>query len=147
MRGRRRRARPCPAAIGPRDVSTPIDAPVRRRRCRSPRSPGSRSTPSASARARVAPRDVVVPGDAAARLVGRAEHRVAHVGRDVEDRAELAATSSGSSHSRVDAVEPVRVDPPHALAHVVQVVREVEHAALAEQQVVVELRPRALPTA
>src|SRR5262249_44704076 len=40
-------------------------------------------------RPRVAPGDVLVPGDPAARLERRAEHRVADVRRDVDDRADL----------------------------------------------------------
>ena len=42
----------------------------------------------------------------------------------------------------VDAVEPVRVDPALRLAHLAQVVGQVHHAALAEQDVVVQLLPR-----
>ena len=94
--------------------------------------------------ARVAPGDVLVAGDPAARLVGRAEHRVAHVGRDVEDRAELADRVRLEPLG-VDAVEPVRAHAPHAVADVLQRVRQVEHAALAEEQVVVELRLEPLP--
>ena len=95
-------------------------------------------------RPRVAPRDVVVLGDAAARLVGRAEDRVAHVGRHVDDRAQ-ALDVLGLEPLGVDAVEPVRVDPPHALADVVQVVGQVDDTALAEQQVVVELLGQPFP--
>ena len=93
---------------------------------------------------RIAPRDVVVLGDAAARLVGRAEDRVANVGRHVDDRTQ-ALDVLGLEPLGVDAVEPVRVDPPHALADVVQVVGQVDDAALAEQQVVVELLGQPFP--
>ena len=54
-------------------------------------------------------------------------------------------TSSGVEPFGVDAVQPVGVHPPHALAHVVQVVGQVQHAALAEQDVVVELLRQAFP--
>ena len=40
-------------------------------------------------RARIAPGDRIVPRDAAAPLQRRAEHRIAHVGRDVQGRAEV----------------------------------------------------------
>ena len=87
---------------------------------------------------RVAPRDVVVLGDPAARLVRRAEDRVADVGRDVDDRAE-ALDVLGREPFGVDAVESIGVDAAHALADVAQVVGQVHDAALAEEQVVVEL--------
>ena len=72
------------------------------------------STPRRSAPRRVAPRDLVVPRDAAPSLERGAVHRVAHVGGDVDDRAELARTSSGVQPLGVDAVQPVRVHPAHA---------------------------------
>jgi hypothetical protein len=87
---------------------------------------------------------VVVLGDAAARLVGRPEHGVAHVGRGVDDRADLPHAVGVQPHG-VDAVEPVRLDAAVALPHVAEVVREVEDAALAEQDVVVELLRQPLP--
>ena len=100
--------------------------------------------PEGVRRARVAPRDVVVLGDAAPRLVGRAEDRVADIRRHVDDRIQ-ALDVLGPKPLGVDAVQPVRVDPPHALADVVQVVGQVDDAALAEQQVVVELLGQPLP--
>src|SRR5262249_9157480 len=45
----------------------------------------------------------------------------------------------------VDAVQHVRLPAPTSVADVLQRVRQVEHAALAEEQVVVELRFEALP--
>ena len=132
-----------PAAIRPREVWTPVTRPpsmsmrghlgaldeVDAERVRGPR---------------VAPRDVVVLGDAATRLPRRAEDRVADVVRHVHDRAE-ALDVGRAQPLGVDAVEPVRVDPPLAFAHVAQVVGEVHHAALAEEQVVVELLGQRLP--
>ena len=94
--------------------------------------------------AREAPSDVVVFGDSRARLVGRAEHRVAEVGRDVDDRAELLDLV-GFQPLGVDAVEHVGLDAAHAVADVLQAVREVEHAALAEQDRVAEVVLEALP--
>ena len=54
-------------------------------------------------------------------------------------------TSSGRQPLGVDAVELVGLDPAHAVADVLQAVREVEHAALAEQDRVVEVVLQALP--
>ena len=54
-------------------------------------------------------------------------------------------TSSGVEPLGVDAVELVGLDPAHAVADVLQAVREVEHAALAEQDRVVEVVLEALP--
>ena len=131
------------ARIGPREVCTPVTRPPSTSIPVTAQS-WMMSTPSASARARVAPGDVVVLGDPAARLVGRAEHRVAHVRRRLDDRADLL-DAGRVEPLRVDAVEPVRLDPPHALADVVEVVREVEHAALGEEDVVAELLRQPLP--
>src|SRR3954471_6998409 len=125
-----------PARIGPRLVPTPATpspgrsnpgAPAARQECR----------PEPVRAAGVSPRDVVVLGDPAARLQRRAEHRVAHVRRGVDDRAELRDLL-GRQPLGVDPVEPVGVDPAGALADVAEGVREVEHAALAEQDVVVQ---------
>ncbi len=95
-------------------------------------------------RPRIAPRDVVVLGDAAARLVGRPEDRVARLGRDVEDRADARHVLDRQPFG-VDAAQAVGVDPSHALADVGQVVGEVHPAALVEQEVVVELLAERLP--
>ena len=94
--------------------------------------------------ARVAPGHRVVPRGAPAALQRRAQHRVARVRGDVDDRAECLDLL-GRQPLAVDAVQPVGLDPADALAHVGQVVREVEHAALAEHQVDVELLVQALP--
>src|SRR5262249_44444618 len=45
----------------------------------------------------------------------------------------------------VDAVEPVGVHPAHAVPDVLRAVREVEHAALAEQDLVAELLLQSFP--
>ena len=132
-----------PARIGPRDVRTPVTRPavdVDGGHL------GALDQVDAEVvgRARVAPRDVVVLGDPAARLVGRAEDRVAHVGRDIDDRAQ-ALDVLGREPFRVDAVESVGVDAAGALADVAQVVGQVHDPALAEEQVVVELLREALP--
>jgi hypothetical protein len=87
---------------------------------------------------------VVVPGDARARLERRPEHRIAHVGRHVEDRTDLGDLV-GLEPLCVDAVELVRVHPPGRLADVLRGVRQVEHAALAEEEVVVQLAGQLFP--
>ena len=100
--------------------------------------------PERVSRPRESPRHVLVPGDAAARLVGRTEHRVAHVRRDVHHRTDLG-------HLRrleplgVDPVQHVRLDAADTVPHVLQRVRQVDDASLAEQQVVIELRLEPLP--
>src|SRR6185369_15968875 len=90
------------------------------------------------------PSDIVVFGDARAGLVGRPEHRVANVGRDVNDRAELFHLVRVQPLG-VDAVEHVGLHPAHAVADVLQTVCEVQHAALAEQDRVAEVVFEALP--
>ena len=90
------------------------------------------------------PGHVVVLGDARARLVGRPHHRVADVVPDVDDRAQLLDLLRADP-LRVDAVELVRVDPAHRLADVPQGVRQVHHAALGEQEVVLQLLGQDLP--
>lgn len=92
----------------------------------------------------VGPGHVVVLGDAAAPLQGGAGDRVPHAGVGVDDRAELPDLVRVEPLG-VHAVEPVGVDPPPALPLVVRVVRQVQHAALAEQDVVVQLLGQALP--
>ena len=115
-RGRPRRWRPCRRAIVPRDVRTPVTRPPSMSMPVTS-APSIRSTPRSSAARAYAPRDVVVLGDPAARLVGRAEDRVADVRRHVDDRAE-ALDVVGRQPFGVDAVEAIGVDPPLALAHV-----------------------------
>src|SRR5439155_7358852 len=66
---------------------------------------------------RVRPGDVVVLGDPATGLERRPEYRVADVRRDVDDRADPPDVLRREPFS-VDAVEPVRVDPPDALPDV-----------------------------
>ena len=48
-------------------------------------------------------------------------------------------TSSGPTHSRVDPVESVGFHPAHAVADVLQAVRQIEHTALAEQDRITEV--------
>jgi hypothetical protein len=94
--------------------------------------------------ARQGPGDVVVLGDAGAGLVGRPEHRIADVLGGVQDRHDLLDLL-GVEPFGVHAVEPVGVDAAHGAAHVAEGVVEVEHAALAEQEVVLELLGQLLP--
>jgi hypothetical protein len=90
------------------------------------------------------PGDVVVLGDAGAGLEGGTEDRVTGVGGDVEDGADLGDLVRPEPFG-VDAVEAVGVDPADAVADVLRGVREVEHAALAEEEVVVQLLREPLP--
>ncbi len=91
-----------------------------------------------------APGDRVVTGGAGARLVGGAHDRVACVRRRVDQRHHrfdlLRRDELG-----VDAVEAIGVDPAPAVAHLLQGVREVEHATLAEHHVVVEVLAQPFP--
>ena len=95
-------------------------------------------------RPRKAPGDGVMARVAAPPLQGAAHDRVARVRRGVEDRAEGLDLFHGQELG-VDRVEPVGVDPPGRLLQVVDVVDQVQHAALAEHQVVVELLRQPLP--
>ena len=92
----------------------------------------------------VAPGDRVVARVAAPPLQGAAHDRVARLHRGVEDRAERLDLF-GREQLGIDRVEPVGVDPPGRLLQVVDVVDQVEHAALAEHQVVVQLLRETLP--
>src|SRR6266850_2390541 len=78
----------------------------------------------------IAPLVVVAPRHARAALQRRSHHRVAHVRRDVDDRAEVLHLP-GVEPFRVDAVQPIGMHSTDRLAHVARRVREVEHAALA----------------
>ncbi len=83
-------------------------------------------------------------GDPGPGLEGAAEHRIAGAGREVEDGADLGDLVRLQPLG-VHSVEPVGVDAAHALPDVLEGVREVEDAALAEQEVVVQLLRQALP--
>ncbi len=83
-------------------------------------------------RAGQAPRHVVVLGDAGARLVGGAQDRIAHVRRDVDDRADFL-DAVRVEPLRVHAVEAVRLDVAHAVADVLEAVGEVQHTTLGEE--------------
>ena len=83
-------------------------------------------------------------GDPASRLVGPAEHRVANLRREVHERAQLGDLSRVEPLG-VDSVQSVCLHPPHAVADVLEGVRQVEHTALAEEEVVVELRRKTFP--
>jgi hypothetical protein len=102
------------------------------------------STPRLSA-ARAKPQATVsCRAGAAAPLQRRAEYRVARLRRDVDDGAEgldlLRVQPFG-----IDAVQPIGLHAAHRVAHFAQRVREIEHAALAEHEVDVELVGEALP--
>ena len=92
----------------------------------------------------IAPGDRVVPRRAAAPLQRRAQHRIAHIGFDIEWRAEGLGLF-GRQPFVVDAVDPVGVDVAFEHLHVMDVVRQHHHAALREHDVVVELLTQPLP--
>ena len=102
------------------------------------------STPSASARARVAPGDRVVACGAAAPLQRRAHDRIARGPARVEQRLE-PLDLLGRQELAVDPVQPVGMAAAPDLLQVVHGMGEVHHAALAEHDVVVQLLAQALP--
>jgi hypothetical protein len=83
-------------------------------------------------------------GPAAAALERGAAHRIADLRIRVQDRAE-GLHLGGRQVLAVDAVEPERVDAALRLADVDLIVAEVEHAALREHDVVVELLAEPFP--
>ncbi len=83
-----------------------------------------------------------MPGDASAPLDRCAEHRVAAV---QVDRRLDGLDLRGRQEFGVDAVQPVRVHAALGVAHVLQRVREVHHAALAEHHVVVQVLRQPFP--
>ena len=90
------------------------------------------------------PGDAVVAGGAAPTLERAAHHRVAHVRRDVDDRAELLHLL-GVEHLGVDALQVVGLDATVRVPHLADVVQDVEHALLIELEVPVEVVLQALP--
>ncbi len=92
----------------------------------------------------IAPRHRVVARRAAAALQGRAQHRIAQVGRDVQRRAEGLGLLRAQPLV-VDAVETVRVDVALEALDVVGVVREHHHAPRRVHDVVVQLARQGLP--
>ena len=88
--------------------------------------------------------DSVVTRDAAASLERGTHHRVARLRGDVHDRTELF-DGVGVEPLSIHTVEAIGVDAANALALVVQVVGQVEHPTLREEDVVVELFFPALP--
>src|SRR5664279_2819841 len=73
---------------------------------------------------RESPSDVVVFGDAGARLVGRTEHRVPDGVGDVDNRAGMFDSIDIEPFS-INTVEPVSFYPTYAVTNVLQVVRKV----------------------
>ena len=139
-----RRGRSGPPRSGPSDVSTATARPSRPR-SRSPRSPGSgrrrarrprarspRRRSRAARSRRAAGRSRRAPGSAR-------PARRSRIGQSLARPAPARATRRRSPFSRFALTRRT------AVAHVLQRVREVEHAALAEEQVVVELRLEPLP--
>ena len=90
------------------------------------------------------PGHVVVLGDTASGLIGGAQDGVADVGRGVHDRAQPLDIIRPDPFG-VDPVELVRLDSAHAVPHVLQSVREIQHAPLAEQDRIAQVFLQALP--
>ena len=90
------------------------------------------------------PRHRVVPGDPAAALQRSAEYRIAGSRRAVHERHQFPNLGRGE-HFGIDAVQAVGVHPASDLAHVVQVVAQVEHPARTEHDVEVEFPAQTLP--
>ena len=93
---------------------------------------------------REAPGDGVVARHAPAALQRCAKHGIARVGRYVEAGNRLGEFGR-TDDLGVDAVEPVGVDAPLDVAHVLQRMAEVVDAALAEHDVVVQIPAQPLP--
>ena len=132
-----------PALIFPRVVSTPSDLVAALQEARDLAVLDDVHAELVRA-ARITPRDVVVARDAAPALQRRTEDRIPDLGRDVDDRQE-GLQLGGLEPFRVDVVGVVRGDAPLQLADVVEAVREVDDAALAQHHVEVELVLERLP--
>src|SRR5260370_30363746 len=94
--------------------------------------------------ARESPGDVVVLCDAASPLQGASDDGAANVRRDVDDRAEGFDLLRGEQLG-LDPVQPVRVDAAPSFAKLARAVRQAQDAALAEEDVVVELFGEGFP--
>src|SRR6202035_1628033 len=90
------------------------------------------------------PGDVIVLRDAAPSLQRPADDGVAHIQRGVDDRAKRFDLIDGEPLG-IDPVEPIGVDAPHRFAAVAEAVHQAEDAALAEEDVVIELLPERFP--
>ncbi len=95
-------------------------------------------------RAGIAPGDGVMPRHAAAALQGRAEDRVADVGRDVQDRAEVLRLF-GRQPFIVDAGQAVGMNVPLEHLHVVDVMGQHHAAPRRIHDVVVQHLRQVLP--
>ena len=94
--------------------------------------------------ARIAPRHGIVPGHAAAPLQGRAQHRVAHLGRDGDRRAERLDAVRVQPLG-VHAVQPIGVHPADGFPDIVFGMRQIHHAALAQHHIEIEFAGKAFP--
>ncbi len=95
-------------------------------------------------RARESPRNRVVPRNAGAALQGGAEYRVTRIRRGIDEGNRLRDLF-GIDYFGIDTVQTVGVDAAFDVAHVLQRMTQVVHAALAEHDVVVEVLAQALP--
>ena len=90
----------------------------------------------------VAPGHRVMPGHTCAALQRGAQHRV--TGVEVDERNHLFDLGR-ADHLGIHPIEPVGADPPFDVAHVLQAVAQVHHAALAEHHVVIDVLRQAFP--
>ncbi len=95
-------------------------------------------------RARIAPDDRIVAVGAAGALQGRADHRIARVG-EMLIGGQNSFTSSGSSHSASMPFSRFASTRRAKLPRLALVMGEVQHAAVAHHDVVVELAAERLP--
>ncbi len=94
-------------------------------------------------RARVAPGDRIVPGDAGAALPDAAEHRIARLIAGIEQRRFFEDLRPRHQFG-ISAVDLHRVDGPRRDLHLGVGVRDCRHAALREHDVVIQLFRQAL---
>src|ERR1700674_208378 len=90
------------------------------------------------------PGNVIVLGDPPPPLQRPADDGVAHIRRGVDDWAKRFDLLR-SEPLGIDPVEPIGVDAPHRFAAVADAVHQADDAALAEEDVVIELLPERFP--
>ena len=90
------------------------------------------------------PGDSIVTRDAPARLKRGAQNRMSRGGRRIDNRHDLANLRR-SQNIAVNPVQAIGVGAPIHISHILQVMCEIHHAALAEHDVEVQLLGERLP--